>query len=96
MSNTIQFAGYSCKLSFARYINGGIAIRLVDAEDHTPIAMATICVTDAQLKEGEVLIKDYSENQGMVDTLTEAGIIEKTGRTVRSGYVDIPVCRLLV
>ena len=61
-----------------------------------PYAMATVNVPHAHLEEGEVLIKNYSENEGILEMLEKEGVVERTGRTVPSGFVDIPVCKLLI
>jgi hypothetical protein len=50
---------------------------------------------DVPLGRNEVCIKDYSENEGMAAALEAAGVIKPTGRTVRYGFVEIPVCELL-
>lgn len=41
---------------------------------------------------GEVAIKDYCENQGILKVLLDAGIIKPPHRYVPSGYVNYPVC----
>ena len=51
---------------------------------------------EVALEADEVLIKDYSENEGMTEFLEREGIVKRTGRVVGSGYVTIPVCKLLV
>jgi hypothetical protein len=38
--------------------------------------------------------QNYSECEGMLAALTEAGVVQPTGQTVRSGFVDVPVCEL--
>ncbi|MEK3977339.1 hypothetical protein MKZ20_21760 [Psychrobacillus sp. FSL K6-2684] len=43
-----------------------------------------------------VAIKNYSENTGVLDFLIEAGVIELPAFYVPSGFVNIPVCKLLV
>jgi hypothetical protein len=42
----------------------------------------------------EVLVKDYSENEGMLEFLTENNIVMYTGRTVVSGFVELHICLL--
>lgn len=91
----IKFKCWNCKLIWKVYGNDRIALKLVDVVDGSPVATATVNIPEEKLLSGETLIKDYSENEGMLDALVEAGIVEDTGRKVKSGYVDIPVCRLL-
>lgn len=68
------------------------AIRLNHAETGEPWVTAT--VNTEQLKEGEVAIKDYSENAGVLQTLINAKVVSKPKRyTLGAG---IPVCDLLI
>lgn len=83
---------YELTLQKTTYKNGGTALQLMDAEDGFPYAMATVWIEG--LAEDEVAIKNYSENEGILETLIDAGIVEKPHRLVSSGFVNIPVCRL--
>jgi hypothetical protein len=57
--------------------------------------MATVNVVSEPLGEGEVCIKDYSENEGMFDALVRAGLLEaEPVRTVPQGFVEVPVGKL--
>lgn len=82
-------------------VGGRKAIELIAAEDQDdiikgePLMMATVNIMGAT-ERGEVLVKDYSENEGVLDCLIKEGVVEDTGRRVESGYVQLPVCRLLV
>lgn len=91
---TVRFKNWACRVQEGRYGNGRTALQLVDAEDGAPVATATVNLVDQPLAEGEVFVKDYAENAGMLDALTKAGIVEPTGERVRSGFVDIPKCKL--
>lgn len=91
---TVKFKQWNCKPVKAFYGNGRIAIQLIDAEDGEPIATATINIPDEDIKDDEVIIKDYSENEGMLNALLEADIIEPAHRVTSSGYVfNIPICK---
>ena len=87
---------YKLSLSFGKYKNGQTAIQLLDTSDGLPYATASVCVEDHLLKEDEVAIKDYSENQGIMDSLVEAGIIEYPHAFIQFNYVKIPVCKLTI
>jgi hypothetical protein len=41
-----------------------------------------------------VLVKDYSENEGVLEFLTTNNIVIATDRWVTSGFVDVQVCTL--
>lgn len=82
-------------INLGSYANGRAAISLYDAEDGCPYATASVNLPDVLLKENEVLIKDYSENEGILSFLVENNIVRDTGYGVQSGFVYIPVCELL-
>jgi|APSaa5957512576_1039674.scaffolds.fasta_scaffold12820_6 hypothetical protein len=88
----VKFKQWNCEVEFGEYSNGRIAIELVDPE---PIAVATVNLPDVVLKDDEVIIKDYSENEGVLDALVEAGYVSKPIDWVRTGFVTCPICKLL-
>jgi hypothetical protein len=88
----VKFREWDCTLQKSRYDNDRLALSLVDEEG--PVATCTVNMPDVPLGRNEVCIKDYSENEGMAAALEAAGVIKPTGRTVRFGFVEIPVCEL--
>jgi hypothetical protein len=88
------FINWTCNVELLEYPNGRTALQL-NAEDGEPVATATVNVPHYPLGKGEVLIKDYAENEGILASLSDAGIIEPTGETVRLGFAKAHVCRLL-
>ena len=93
----VVFRGVQLHVSFSHYSdNKRTAICLGDIETGEPYGTATVNIPEIPLEPTEVLIKDYSENKGMLDALERAGIVRRTGCYIRSGFVEIPVCELLV
>jgi len=90
------YGEYDLSLNFTKYKNGQTAITLYDNSDGMPFAHATVCLEDNLLKEGEVAIKDYSENEGILDSLINADVIEYPHAFVQSGWVKIPICKLKI
>ena len=88
----VGFGGYICDVQIERYGTSNPAVRLLDVEDGMPVAVATLNVNGLELDE--VAIKNYSENQGMYETLLENGIIHPMHRELSTGHVTVPVCRL--
>ncbi len=89
------YKGEDCEIWKTHYHKGNrVAIFLSDKGE--PVATCSVNIPEQPLAPDEVFIKDYSENEGMVDFLVAEGIVERTDRFVASGYVDIPVCRLLI
>lgn len=92
----VQFAGYDCHVLFHEYANNGnVAMQLVDVRDGMPVATATVN-PDMKLDKDIVCIKNYSENGGMLEALMNAGIVTEPLYMTRMGFVDVPVCKLLV
>jgi hypothetical protein len=88
----VKFKDWTCSVVKRQYDNGRVALQLVDEEG--PVATATVNLPDAELGKNEVLVKNWSENQGMLDALVAARVVKPTGKTIRSGFVEVPVCEL--
>lgn len=74
-----SFSGFACVAVFNWYsADDSIAIQLEDAETGMPVCTASVCLAVRwRVREGEVLIKDYRENQGVLAALVAAGIVER-------------------
>lgn len=108
MPNAVKFRNWLCTVEFAKYSNGRTAIRLLNAESvdddgfvYPPrsmaIATATVNIPDyTDLGKDDVIIKDYSENDGMLSSLINAGIIARPHDRFWTGFVEVYICRLLV
>jgi hypothetical protein len=80
-----------------RYSNGRLAISMMYYDDemdmYAPFAKVTVNMPEDHLNEGEVFVKDWSENAELVEFLVEQGWLTRTGREVLSGYVAPAVMR---
>jgi hypothetical protein len=85
---------YRVMLHFGRYAQGNPAIELYDLDDGFPFAKSTINMSG--LGKDEVAVKNYSENEGMLDFLIENGIVHPPYKTEQSGFVTVPVCKLKI
>ena len=91
----VTFQGELLELSFHRYqSNRRIAIELV-CDDGSPYATATVNIADQALEQDHVFIKDYSENEGMLDALVAAKVVRDTGIRARAGFTQVPEAILL-
>jgi hypothetical protein len=61
-----------------------------------PECMATINVPDEHLELDDIIIKDYSENEGIYQCMVDAGHIAPAHKYVNSGFITAPVCKLLL
>ena len=91
----VKFRSWECELKFGYYENGRIAIQLIDAFDKSRVAVATVNVPEIELEEGEIIIKNYTENEGMLEALCDAGIIEPV-REEPTGLTSVNICKLKV
>lgn len=90
---TIKFRDYKCKVVYSRYANNKrLAIALYDEEDYQPVATCTTNVSDEPLEYNEVIIKNWSENEGILNLLIDNNIIYPSHRTIQLGYVEAYVC----
>lgn len=91
---TLTFLEYACTVHVYRYRgNGRLAIELVDQADGEPVAAATVNLPGARLATDEVAIKNYAENEGLLEVLLSAGVVSPPDRFESSGFVTIPVRR---
>lgn len=92
----VTFKGWESKVIIGAYSNGRKAIQLFDATTGEPIAKATVNVPDYKLDDDQVIIKDYSENAGIYETLRQAGVIGPVTEVIPiSSYGNAYVCELL-
>jgi hypothetical protein len=89
----VHFSEWVCKVIVSRYAQtGNILLSLYDTVDGTPVATATIN-PHRPIPDDRVVIKDYSENSGMIAALQAAGII---GDVPVDAVFEFPVFALLV
>lgn len=62
----------TCDVYVSEYRSGGIAIMLIEPDSGEQYAVASAWIPG--LREGEIAIKDYSENEGMLEALLSHGI----------------------
>jgi hypothetical protein len=88
----VKYKNWNCNLYQDKYVNGRIALLLIDADDGEPVSTCTVNTDD---DPNLVLIKDYSENEGMLAFLVNEGVVKDTGKRVASGYITIPIVEIL-
>ncbi len=89
----VNVQGYNCIVHFEVYSNNGRkAIWLLDKETGEENFYASVNIPDVELRENEVIIKDYSENEGVLNALISAGVVSKSIFFAKG----LPVCELLI
>ena len=93
--NTIQFHNQSLSVDLSqRYRNNRIAIELFDS-DGEPYMVASVNLPQYPCPDEHTFIKDWSENEGILDALVSQGIVELTGTTVETGFVHAHLVKVL-
>lgn len=69
-------------------------LQVCQMDDGYPDPWCTAACNVPGLLIGEVAIKNYAENEGILDALMDAGIVKAPHRHIWTGYACIPVCVL--
>jgi len=92
-----EFKGYELGAYLTQYTNNNRpAIILVDMEDGIQYAVATINLPESSIPDNHVIIKNYGENVGILEKLIAEGIVSEPINIVQTGFVTVPICKLLV
>jgi len=77
------------------YADGSNALKLITTEGE-PLMKASVFVEGVNVNEHHVLIKDYSENEGITQCLADNGVVEVL-RTMEIGEFKskVDVCLIL-
>ena len=78
----------------ANYANGQPCIRFHVAGEPFPIATVTVNVPDADVPEGHILVRGWSNNAGIPAALAAQGIAERIS-TAPTGYEEATLMKLL-
>lgn len=95
MRTKIEFRDELLAVQLGEYPNGRTSIWLFD-ERNNPYMKATVNIPDVVIDDDEVIIKNYAENEGILEVLINERIVFPTGRMVRTGYTECPVCILTI
>lgn len=84
---------YDVFLNITNYRNNGRkAIQLLDAEDGCPFMMVTVNVPEVELAEDEIIVKNYSENDGVLQFLIQNNLVHGVERWAGR---DMAICKWL-
>ena len=91
----VKFKNWNCTIKKASYMqNGRTALELECKGER--IAVATLNLGEIKLEPGEVIIKSYSENEGMYEALLEAGVIGPVKRYAENEFIKAHICDLKI
>lgn len=73
---TVNFKGTPCNIIFGKYHNNQrVSIQLYEQATGEPFMTASVNMPNEHLSKDMVCIKDYSENEGILDALINEHII---------------------
>ena len=84
--------GLKCVAKYAHYGNGRTAIQYMASENEV-MSVLTVNLPNAELKEDEFAIKNWSENEQTAKAAMKSGVFEDTGEKIRTGFVEAPIWR---
>ena len=92
---SVKFLGQQCNVEFGNYSNGRVAIGLVISGTGEPMTVASINLPFVEMASNEVAVKNYSENEGILELLIAANIISTPVRFTQSGFIQAPICKII-
>ena len=72
-----------------------LCLEVYDYDTNEPLCVATTNIAGYRCEPGNVLIKNWSENQGVYEALLKAGVIGPVLREVPTGFVTAYECEYL-
>ncbi|MFW6015275.1 MAG: hypothetical protein ACOCRK_02410 [bacterium] len=81
-------------LQLDKYSNGSTAISFRSSVGE-PLSVATVSLGDITPSEGCAFIKNWSENEGVLDCLIDNDMVELTGKEIETGYCKAQEVKLL-
>lgn len=74
----VQFRNWDCYIVTGNYFDGQLSIHL-ESETDGPIATASTYLEELPLSGNKTWIKTWSENQGILEALVDAGVVKEMG-----------------
>jgi hypothetical protein len=72
------------------------SLQLKDANDGMPVATVSVNFPEVDIPEGYIAVKTWAENEGMLASLIEAGILDSPLSYHEFGAISAPICKLLI
>ena len=87
----MSYKQYKAVVVRSKYMNNdNLALMLIDEKDGSPITTITVNTED-KLPEGFGYVKNYSENEGIMEVLQEEGLIKEVFGYKQMGWVTVPL-----
>jgi hypothetical protein len=85
--------GEEVRIDYSYYPNGRVAILLIDPQTEELVAKCTCNIPAEELDSNEVIIKTYSENEGLYEELVREKVVYPAHRITKEQ--KLPICRLV-
>lgn len=87
----MSYKQYKAVVVRSKYMNNdNLALMLIDEKDGSLITKITVN-TEEKLPEGFGYVKNYSENEGIMEVLQEEGLIKEVFGYKQMGWVTVPL-----
>ena len=87
----MSYKQYKAVVVRSKYVNNdNLALMLIDEEDGSLIATITVNTED-KLPEGFGYVKNYSENEGIMEVLQKEGLIKGVFGYKRMDWATVPL-----
>lgn len=97
--NVVKFKQWLCVVKKEMYKNGITALTLYEVDSNEKILTATVNLPEYQLQEAKddlTFIKNWSENEGILECLVENGIVENLHMPAPTGFVIADLVKVLI
>ena len=101
--NYIQENFHKWVPEIGKYRNGRTALSYVSYDEDMGMneqqCVASVNLPDninVEFTDDTIAVKNYSENEGILDMMIAAGHVSKPLLWVEQGFVKIPICKLLI
>lgn len=98
MGQIVDFKNTGYTVQIKRYTdNNRIAIILINPEEpQFDVIVCTINMPSIALNDNIVIIKNYTENEGILDALIKHKVVSEPIGFVQTGFVQSPMCKVLI
>ena len=77
-----------------QYADGNTALTAIDPISHEPAGTLTVNIPETTLNANHVWIKDWSENEGVLNALIESKLVENLNVTYPQGFCEAHLVKL--
>ncbi len=92
---TVQWYGQECEVQFSKYCASD-RLALLFQPPGEPPHIVSVNLTQEPMTQNEMAVKTWDDDGEGLGIAIAAGILRPPHRFVQSGFVQVPICKLLV